>query len=291
MRFSEFLAEIKSSMKQYDSANLLNDLDIYNWTVQGLRRFGSLPTIQIEKSIEIKNKKATLPDGFKSLKLALKCEPFTYQCDDKGKDILQKTFFYKTTESLETKWDICDPCDLTVKEKCITEKLYFHNGGEATFYYKNPQWLKLVSYLKKDLDIKDCFNLQVKSSPHEISINNKTIYTNFNQGYVYMVYNGFPEDEEGFVEIPETNQGNLKLYLEYMVKRRIVEEVIGNGDNTNAEISMYQLYQQQELQYFSLAKTELKFKDMEIGLKNYQKKIKKEFRIYNFGNDRLRRLF
>ena len=49
MKFSEFLAEIKSSMKQYDSANLIYDVSVHNWVVDALKRFGNLPTIQIEK--------------------------------------------------------------------------------------------------------------------------------------------------------------------------------------------------------------------------------------------------
>ena len=57
MKFSEFLAEIKSSMKQYDSANLIDDISVHNWVVDALKRFGNLPTIQIEKVLEVKNKK------------------------------------------------------------------------------------------------------------------------------------------------------------------------------------------------------------------------------------------
>lgn len=283
MKFSEFLAEIKSSMKQYDSANLIDDVSVHNWMVDALRRFGDLPTMQIEKVLEVQNKKAKLPSGFKSLKLAIKCEPYGYDTDDKGRDILQNTYFYKTIETSESNWDFCNPCPIEEKESCIVEKLYFHNGSKANLYYKNPQWLKLTSYLKRDICTKDCPNLKIKSSKYEISINNKTLYTNFSKGSVYMIYNGFEEDEEGFVIIPDTNQGYLKTYIEYFVKRRIIEDIIGNSDNSTNEMTLYQMYQSQEMQYFSLAKTELKFKDIEIGLKNYRNKIKKEFTIYNFG--------
>ena len=283
MKFSEFLAEIKSSMKQYDSANLIDDVSVHNWVVDALKRFGNLPTIQIEKVLEVKNKKVKLPDGFKSLKLAVKCEPYVYDCDDKGRDILQNTYFYKTIESSESSWNFCNPCCVEEKESCIVEKLYFHNGGKANLYYKNPQWLKLTSYLKRDICTKDCPNLKIKSSKYEISINNKTLYTNFSKGSIYIIYNGFEEDDEGFVIIPDTNQGWLKQYIEYNVKRRIIEEILGNSDNSTNEVSLYQIYQTNESQSFSNAKTELKFKDIEIGLKNYRNRIKKEFTIYNFG--------
>lgn len=286
MLFKEFLADIKSSLKQYDSANLINDMDVYNWVIQGMRRFGNLPTIQIEKSLEVKNRKVALPEGFKSLRMALKCEPDRYECDEKAQDVLQQYYFYKTWETNQTEYSICEPCESTEKQTCVVEKIYFHNGGKANFYYKKPEWLKLVSYSKGDLDLKGCFNLAVKNSPHTISINNKTLYTNFNSGVIYIVYNGFEEDEDGFVEIPETNNGNLEQYLQYYVKRNLMEQMITNSDNTTNEFQLYQLFKADELQYFSLAKTEMKFKNIETGLKNYAKKVKREFKIYNFGTKR-----
>lgn len=289
MLFKEFLADIKSSLKQYDSANLINDMDVYNWVIQGMRRFGNLPTIQIEKSLEVKNRKVALPEGFKSLRMALKCEPDRYECDEKAQDVLQQYYFYKTWETNQTEYSICEPCESTEKQTCVVEKIYFHNGGKANFYYKKPEWLKLVSYSKGDLDLKGCFNLAVKNSPHTISINNKTLYTNFNSGVIYIVYNGFEEDEDGFVEIPETNNGNLEQYLQYYVKRNLMEQMITNSDNTTNEFQLYQLFKADELQYFSLAKTEMKFKNIETGLKNYAKKVKREFKIYNFGQNNFRR--
>lgn len=291
MKFSEFLAEIKSSLKQYDSANLIDEVDVYNWMIQAMRRFGNLPTIQIEKSLEVKNRKAALPEGFKSLKMALKCEPDRYECDQKAHDVLQQYYFYKTWETNQTEYSICEPCESTEKQTCVVEKVYFHNGGKANFYYKKPEWLELVSYTKKDVDLTGCMNLKVKNAPYQISINNKTLYTNFNSGVIYIIYNGFEEDEDGFVEIPETNNGNLELYLQYYVKRNIIEQILGNSDNTTNEAQLYTLFQTNELQYFSLAKTELKFKNIGIGLKNYAKKVKREFKVYNFGQNNYRRYF
>ena len=75
IKFSNFLAEIKRSFRQYDSANLINDMDVYEWVIQGLNALNILPTIRIETVLNIKNNKAKLPDGFKSIYYAIKCEP------------------------------------------------------------------------------------------------------------------------------------------------------------------------------------------------------------------------
>lgn len=285
MKFSEFLAEIKSSMKQYDSANLIDRLQIYNWVIEGLKKFGNLPTIEIEKVLEVKNSKVALPENFKKLKLAVKCSPDKYTCEEEGKDILQDTYFYKTQESSQAHWNYCKPCDITETESCIVEKIYLHNGSQASFYYKEPELLKLTSHIKRDMLTEDCPNVRLKSAPYEININHKTIYTNFVKGTIYIIYKGYEEDEEGFVMIPETNQGWLKSYLEYNVKRRIIEDILGNSDNSTNEQTLYSIYQTNELQSFANAKTELKFKDLDLGIKKYQKQIKKEFSMYNFGGD------
>ena len=285
MKFSEFLAEIKSSLKQYDSANLIDEVSVHNWVIEGLKKFGNLPTDQIEKVLEIKNRKVALPANFRKLKLALKCTPDKYTCDEEDKDILQDMYFYKTRESSELSWNYCDPCEVTETESCIVEKIYFHNGRKANFYYKNPQWLTLTPHIKRDACTPDCVNFKIKSSKYEININNKTLYTNFASGIVYIIYRGFPEDEDGFVMIPETQNGWLKQYLEYNIKRRIIEDILGNSDNSTNEKTLYDIYLSNELQSFANAKTELKFKDLDLGIRNYRNKIKKEFSIYNFGRD------
>lgn len=286
MKFNEFLAEIKNSMKQYDSVNLIDDLSVHNWVVSAMKRFGNLLTIDIEKVIDVRNKKAQLPSGFRALKLAVKCEPYSYECDDKGRDILQDYYFYKTRESKETQWDICDPCCNTEKESVIVEKLYFKNGGKAKMYYRQPQWLRLTPHIQRDACTADCPNLKIYDSPHEININDKVLYANFKEGSIYMIYKGFEEDDEGFIIIPATDQDWLFEYLSYHVKRKLIEDLLSNSDNTSNEYSLYQLYKQNELDSFANARTELKFKNMKIGLQNYAKKVKSEFNVYNFGGYR-----
>ena len=283
MTFNEFLSEFKNSMKQYDRSNLIDDITVYTWVLDGISHFGLMPTINNKKIINIKNKKGSLPDGFKSLKLALKCEPYGYYTEEDSKDLLQSIYTYTVKTTDTTSWNSCDPCDTTSCESTIVEKTYLHTGKPIEFYYRNPQLLSLTPYIKKEVCDKDCVNFKVKNSKYEININGKTIYTNFKEGNIFIVYRGYEEDDEGFVIIPDTNQGYLKTYIEYFVKRRIIEDIIGNSDNSTNEMALYQMYQSQEMQYFSLSKTELKFKDIEIGLKNYRNKIKKEFTIYNFG--------
>lgn len=285
MLFSEFLAGIRESLKQYDSAGLINDMTVYDLVIDGLNKFSILPSIKIETIINIKNNKGKLPDGFKSIYSAIKCEPFVYTTEDNSPDILQDIYFYKVRELVNTDWNFCEPCELTETDTCVVEKLYLHNGTKANFYYHNLQPLKLnlTPYVKKTICDKDCVNFSVKQSPYEISINNKTIYTNFDKGNIFLVYNGYEEDDDGFVIIPETDQGWLKEYLVNMVKRNIIENVLANSDNTTNEQFLYTLYLQKENDAFIKAMGEMKLKRVLYGIEHYKHKVKRELSVYNFG--------
>lgn len=287
MTFDEFYSEITNSLKQYDSANLIDKLSVYNWVLECIKRFGNLPTIKFEKVLEVKNMKAKLPDNFKSLKLALKCQPLSYNCNEEDDHLLQNTYFYKVINNSDITYNECDECCYDTKDSTIVEKIFLKNGRTADVRYGQVELLELVGYTKKDICTKGCFNTNLSNLKNKISINNKTLYASFNKGSIFIVYNGFEEDDDGYVMIPETNQGYLKMYIEYYVKRRIIEDIISNSDNTTNESTLYQLFQTQELQYFSLARTEMKFKDIGIGLNNYKNRIKREFSLYNFGGKSL----
>jgi hypothetical protein len=285
--FDEFLAEIKESLKQYDSAGLINDLTVYNWVLDALNQFSMLPTIRIETVLDVKNNKTKLPDGFKSIYSALKCEPFGYTTDcPEGEDILQNIYFYKVREIKNAEWALCDPCELKEEETCIVEKLYLHNGTKANLYYNNAQpiKLKLTPFVKKTSCDKGCLNFAVKDSPYEISINKRTLYTNFEKGSIFMVYNGYEEDDDGFLLIPDTEEGWLKKYLVAMVKRNIIEDVLANSDNTTNEQFLYTLYLQQSNEFFNKAMGEMKLKRVLQGMNAYKRKLKKEISVYNFGD-------
>ena len=105
MTFNEFLSEFKNSMKQYDRSHLIDDITVYTWVLDGIYHFGLMPTINIEKIINIKNKKGSLPDGFKSLKLALKCEQYGYYTEEDYKDLLQSIYTYTVKTTDTTSWN------------------------------------------------------------------------------------------------------------------------------------------------------------------------------------------
>lgn len=288
MLYSEFLANIKSSMEQYTSAGLIDDISVYDYLVDAMNEISIVPSIRIEYLVNVKNNKGKLPDGFKTLYSAVKCEPFVYTLDNEEpqKDILLDIYHYKVRELKNQDWNHCDPCDIKESNSCVVEKVYLHNNTRANFYYNNlePLRLKLTSYTKKTKCDKECLNFSTLNSKYEISINQKTLYTNFKEGSIFIVYNGYEEDEDGFIIIPETKENNLEKYLRAYVKKEIIRKMLENSDATTNEQFLFQMYDQELNKYQTRAVGEYKMGKVMGSLKNYKNKIKSEFEVYNFGH-------
>lgn len=99
-----------------------------------------------------------------------------------------------------------------------------------------------------------------------------------------MIYNGYEEDEDGYILIPDTLEGNLSKYLKAYVKKRIIEDLLNNSDNTTNEQFLYTLYSQEEVQFFTKTVGEIKMSKIIGSFKKYKNKINKEFSVFNFGS-------
>lgn len=284
MLFKEFYSEIESSMQQYKSAGLLDELSVYNMVLDGFKELSIIPTIRIQTVLYVQNNKTKLPDGFKSLYSAVKCDPFVFTPEkEEPKDILMDIYTYKVREIKKENWNICNPCDVREEETCVVEKTYFHDGRKGNFYYNNitPIKLKLTPYVKKNQCDADCKNFNIKESPYEISINNKILYTNFKQGNIFITYNGYEEDDEGFVIIPETEEGNIEKFLKAYVQKEIIKKMFLNSDNTTNEQMLYQIYSAESELYKARSIGEYKMKRVLHSLRHrYPQYIKKEFSIF-----------
>lgn len=274
MTFTELLAGIKSTFKSYDSVGLINDIDVYDWYLEALKEFGALPFELYEEVLEVKNGEAKLPDGFRKLVLAVKCEPYTYSTPHK--DHLQQSRFWTERHEKSALWDTCSDCCVEESEKYIVEKLYYRSY-ECNYYYKNPTRLRLTEGINRKMCTSDCQNFKEKKSPFEINIiKGKILQTNFTHGNVFIRYYGFEEDEDGFIEIPETFNGYLERYITDYVKGRLMESIVANGDATGGEQSLFALYRQDARDNKIKAMTELKAKNFTADKLH---KLKKRMRV------------
>lgn len=259
MTFTEFLAEIKNQMSQYFESGLIDDASVLMWVNSALKKFGNTIMVYHESVVEVENGKGRLPENFYSLKHALKCDKDFISCDKPSEKILVKSLFWTDVQLKNKSWDICtDDCVKNeVEEFTIREKTYI-DGAVFNKNYTNPVELRLSPSFKKSVCDNGCFNKYRSRSPYEINIIGTTLYTNFQEGDVYLKYKGLEIDEDGIVMIPDTAKGEVQTYLMYYVKRNILEIIAGNGDDTNVS-NMFKYYLEAERNQLSLALTEAKF--------------------------------
>lgn len=256
MNVESLIAEIKEEFKQYDSAGLIDDASLLRWANKGLKRFGQSIATRQDTIVQVSHGQATLPAGFHSLHMALKCSGKGYYCKEESIPVLQNSLMWKERIERKQSWNSCAPCCKEECETVITENVYI-NDAQMTFYYDSPQLLKLGKQTKRDVCAKGCRNLAVVDSEYEININNLTMFTNFDEGSVYIEFYGL-EMEDGFPLIPETPRGELDTYIEYYLKMRLLEVLLTNKDDANLA-TLFQYYVRKEGTQFGLAMSDAKF--------------------------------
>lgn len=258
MTFQEFYSEkIATSMSSYVASGLADEMKVYGWVVNALKQFGTLfATIQ-EQVIHIDNYEAHLPDGFIKLKLALECEPAFYEIEKQDKHLQFSNMWIERHEKTTT-WNSCDDCCEEEYEKKIEERVYWQDNT-IRYVYKKPRLIRVVEGVKGKQCSNDSPNLKHRGG-ETISImkNSRKIQASFKEGSVFLRFYGYETDEDGMLIIPESNQGDLENYLEYMVKEKILEDVVLNGDNVTNEASLIPYFERKKNDAFSKTMTDAK---------------------------------
>lgn len=265
----ELIAEITTSLRQYDDAGLIDYRTLNRLIRNELKRFGSNIMTLNEKYIEIKNGKAELPDDFFSLQTAMKITKDSYYLNSDCKKVVEQSNYWKERLESTYVWDNQSNSHKQQDFKYIEERIV-RNDSDVTIRYKNPTLLKLTKGIKKDVISKECNNLRIIQSPYEVNINGNTIYTNFKEGTILIVYYGLPVDDEGDLLIPDIR--SLEEYLIAYCKRKMLEDMFYNDEDTNI-INKLQLARQDERELYSLAQTAVKFERLSS---DFWKKIKKK---------------
>jgi hypothetical protein len=262
MKLSQFIAEIKTSMKSYDAANLIDEISINNWVIDELKRFGSNLMSLEEEIITVKNGKAKLPDNYWHPRVIARVYAERFEnLDGEDEDVRFSRELYDRIER-GAKWLPTGEC-LEVSEKTITEKVYV-DQQRVELHYSRPILLNVTrGVTQRNLDY-ECINLSKRmnaSREFEVVINNRTLQANFTEGVIYLQYYGLERDEDNEIIIPETQHNRLKVYLEYFVKSKILEDAILNNDDRST-VNLWQVFEQKAANHFDLAMTEAKMEGL-----------------------------
>jgi hypothetical protein len=127
-----------------------------------------------------------------------------------------------------------DPCNCTVPTPCVqldckgNQYTLVQTLSYATRTYKFLRPFKMIAN-PMSVDC-DCPNLYWES-PYSGWIKNGYLYTNMPAAKVYMNYQGNLQDENGNLLVPDHEK--LNEYYEYALKKRILENLIMNGEIVN----------------------------------------------------------
>ena len=267
------IAEVRNDFKKYSDSGLIDQTSLYRDIEIGLKRFGNDIMEVHETVLEVKEGYATLPKNFFSMYIAYECEPLGFKTNDVVIDDLQNSYIYKERVTTSNKWKECDSCCQEQHENIIRENLYFRNQNIEFYYYK-PKLLALGRTFKKNACHTNCRNKYVRDNPNEIVIIGTTLQANFKEGDIYMQYYGLPVDENGNIDIPETKNGHLETYLEYYLKRRIAERLLGNNDALGLS-NMYSVYKREEQVALRKASSELKLTNIKPSFSKRIKRLKR----------------
>lgn len=274
MTKSQIIAEITTKLKDYEESGLVDHISIDLWIRNALKEFGGNLMERTETTIEVIDGKATLPENFYSLGIALKCDPVGVSCEDEeAKKVIQSSYFYRERTEVQEFWDNQVgnvPCADGEECKTIVEEVFWHdNAKSAKVYYDNVQILSLVQGYKKVKCDKGCPNLKEYESPYEISHQGNYFQCNFDNGYIYMRYRGLPTDENGELLIPDIQRNKLNEYIQYTCIRRTLENVFLSSDDPNVANKLIYFGNKEDQTYLA-AKND----SIVEGMKNWKKRIK-----------------
>jgi hypothetical protein len=242
----ELIAEIKAEHFFKDNPHLIDEVSIYRWVSLALRNFGTNVMDLKGSVIEIKNYKHCLGNDFGRLSLAAWCKKED-GCDSKStEDKVLKTYLYGTKE--EVKYIFGEENSCTREEVKTIEKIGIHYGDDTQCTYNNIQYVRLGRGVESNLINNSCINRSIVDSPYSINVKGQTISANFKDGHLYIEYYAIPTDEDGIPLIPLSEGGYLEEYLEYLIKRKILEQAQWSKDATNLQgIFQYTVQREDEL--------------------------------------------
>lgn len=219
-KVEEVITKVKTILEDYDASGLISEDLLYDDALTAIKSFGNDLTMFKESVLEVKNGKAVLPEDFYAMSTVMLVEP--YRCNDVAIEYRTLTgfSFIEDTKILTNNWNECEDCCRNMDEKYIRKEQYVSNKL-AIVDYNRGKFLKHGKTFDKSVCNKSIREVWKQDEVDEFIIVGKELRLNFNKDVdVYIVYKGFPTDEEGNVDIVDTPNGHLYNYLERKLMER-----------------------------------------------------------------------
>lgn len=240
------IAQVLSQFKRYNVSDVIDENSMYRDVILAIRGFGNDITTLQEDIVEIRGAEGKLPDNFYRLKGAILCQAQNYTCKNVELRHLVDVGYVSNIHEITSRWNSCDngDCCDDIEDKIYTKHVYFSENASIDFNYKKIKYLRLGRAVDKKSCTSDCDNFGISNEPDEITIQGDKMRANFNEGSIHILYRGFPTNEKGKMELPETPNGYLEKYIEGLLKVNTAERIITNGDNVEGLMKLYPMWKQ-----------------------------------------------
>lgn len=223
--------KIKEDLAAYSSSNLIDEGRFHKDVKYIISLLGVMWFREAEIVLSIENYSSQLPEDFKQLDSAFRCDQYSVESNQLDGVVLKKLSFshYPEIVDPDTHEYTCGDYR-TQPSKCIfnRQEEILIQRGETFFKLNAPRLLRPGNInTKKNLCTSNCQNIY-STSADTFTIENKNFYTNFKDGTVYLSYHAFPLDEDGYPMIPDNEM--IEKCIEYYIKSNIFENLWLNGD-------------------------------------------------------------
>jgi len=232
-KFDSLLEDVKLDLRSLATDGTIDPAQLIKVALRVNYDLGLRIYMTKERVLEVCKSKVRLPDDFFVMNFALLCGEVKHTFPlPQGTNI----------QEVSPKWrpwveqNFCSDVSLPEQPVCLTQcgqsyQLIQVVNTETRYYnhfypvrFKNSQFIDCdcpnVNYLAKD----------------EAYIKDGWIYTNFEEGNLYINYQGSLEDEDGNLLVPD--HPYLNEYYEYALKKRILENLIMDGTNVGAQLQL-----------------------------------------------------
>lgn len=230
--FDELMNEVATDFVQYNNEGMIEPGQLIKVAQRvnydlGLRIHGTK-----EKVLDIEKRKTKLPDDFYVLNYAMLCGKYTVQ-----QPVLQG----RQTENIILSSDLCKKCGQP-DPSCFCEKTYTVEckTGENIFV----QVVEKRAYETRTYETFDRIHISAVTGrkdaldgPEKAGyIRNGFIYTNVEEGKLFISYQGALEDEDGNLLV--LDHPMINEYYEYAIKQRILENLYMNGEEVTQKMQL-----------------------------------------------------
>jgi hypothetical protein len=230
--FDELLNEVATDFFQYNNEGMIEPGQLIKVAQRvnydlGLRIHGTK-----EKVLDIQKSKTKLPDDFYVLNYAMLCGKYT---------VSQPVLQGRQTEDIILSSNLCKKCG-SPDPDCICEKTYTVEckTGENI----HVQVVEKRAYETRTYETFERVHINpvtgkqdsLTTSGRAGYIKNGFIYTNVEEGRLYISYQGALEDHDGNLLV--LDHPMINEYYEYAMKQRILENLYMNGEEVTQKMQL-----------------------------------------------------